>query len=293
MAYLHLIDGITGQLDEVMYNVGQTPASFNVTVNNFIQNVHTDVILPIGGLVLAYVVCMELISIVLEKNNLVDFEIASLWKWMFKSAIAVFILSNSWVIVSSIFDIGERVIGEIANVATDSSDFDPGAFFWLLMGTEHEPDDALLRAIAAVFADSRPEGEVPGASIGQLLTLLPHVIIGQIGMAVMGIIVTVVVWGRMIEIYLMMSLSPIPLATLANNELKGVGLNYFKAMLALAFQGALIILCVGIYRAVIVGHAMTPPDEVQGAVWQMLGFTVLLCWALMQTSRLSKSIFNC
>ena len=106
----------------------------------------------------------------------------------------------------------------------------------------------------------------------------------------LNIIIFVIVYGRMLEIYMMTSLAPIPVATLANREVGSMGQNYLKSLFAVGFQGLLILLCVGIY-AVLVQSIATTGDPI-GAIWSCVGYTVLLAFMLFKTGSIAKSIFS-
>ena len=271
-----LIDGIMGnfaglfndvnnQVGEVASQVGTSPAAWNAGVFSLIRQLSETVVLPIAGLILTFVMCYELIGLIIEKNNLHDLDTWIFFKWVFKTFVAVMILSNVFNIVLAVFDVSQSVVNNAAGLITNSTAVSPGM---------------LANLEASLWA----------MDIGPLLGLWLQSFIVQLCTVILNIIIFVIVYGRMIEIYLMTSLAPIPFATVGNKELGHMGHNYFKSLLAVAFQGFLILVCVAIYAVLIQGIA-TSGDPI-GAVWTVMGYTVLLCFTLFKTGSLAKSIFG-
>lgn len=271
-----LIEGIMGNLEglfetvntrvgEISVQVGTTPAAWNAGVFSLIRQLSETVILPIAGLILTFVATYELIQMILEKNNMHEFDVANIYKWVFKTACAILILSNTFNIVMAVFDVSQSVIADAAGLIQGSTDITPD------MLTELETT-------------------LEGMDLGPLLGLwLQSSVIG-LTMQIMGIIIFVLVYGRMIEIYLMTSLAPLPVATLSNRELGGTGQNYLKSLFAVGFQGMLILVCVAIYAVLIQGIA-TGGDPI-GAIWGTVGYTVLLCFMLFKTGGIAQRIFG-
>jgi len=271
-----LIDGIMGnltglftnvsnQVGEVAVQTGTSPAAWNPGVFSLIRNLSETVVLPIAGLVLTFVMCYELIQLIIEKNNLHDLDTWIFFKWIFKTFVAVMILSNVFNIVMGVFDVSQSVINSSAGIITGTTDVTP----------------AMLAELEASLWDM---------GIGTLLGLWMQSLIIHITTWALGIIIFVIVYGRMIEIYLLTSLAPIPFATITNREMGQMGHNYFKSLLAVAFQGFLILVCVAIY-AVLVQSIAISGDPI-GAIWSVMGYTVLLCFTLFKTGSLAKSIFG-
>ena len=240
-------------------------AAWNAGVFSLIRQLSETVILPIAGLVLTFVATYELIQMLLEKNNMHEFDVANIYKWVFKTACAILILSNTFNIVMAVFDVSQSVIADAAGLIQGSTDITP---------------DMLAEL----------ETTLEGMDLGPLLGLwLQSSVIG-LTMQIMGIIIFVLVYGRMIEIYLMTSLAPLPVATLSNRELGGTGQNYLKSLFAVGFQGMLILVCVAIYAVLIQGIA-TGGDPI-GAIWGTVGYTVLLCFMLFKTGGIAQRIFG-
>ena len=260
-----LFTNVSNQIGDVAAQVGTSPAAWNAGVFSLIRNLSESVILPIAGLILTFVMCYELISMIIEKNNLHDLDTWIFFKWIFKTFVAVMILSNTFNIVMAIFDVAQSVISSAAGIVGNVTDVTP---------------DML----------SQLETTLHEMSLGELLALWFQSLIVQITVLALNIVIFVIVYGRMIQIYLMTSLAPIPMATLVNREMSQVGQNYFKSLLALAFQGFLILVCIAIYAVLIQSIAIS--GDPIGAVWAVLGITVLLCFTLFKTGSLAQSIFS-
>ena len=260
-----LFDYVNTQVGEIAVQVGTTPAAWNAGVFSLIRQLSETVILPIAGLVLTFVATYELIQMLLEKNNMHEVDVANIYKWVFKTACAILILSNTFNIVMAVFDVSQSAIYSAAGMIQGSTDITPD------MLTELETT-------------------LEGMDLGPLLGLwLQSSIIG-VTMKIMGIIIFVLVYGRLIEIYLLTSLAPLPVATLSNRELGGAGQNYLKSLFAVGFQGLLILVCVAIYAVLIQGIA-TSGDPI-GAIWGTVGYTVLLCFMLFKTGGIAQRIFG-
>ena len=260
-----LFDNVNAQVGEIAVQVGTTPAAWHAGVFSLIRQLSETVILPIAGMVLTFVATYELIQMLLEKNNMHEFDVANIYKWMFKTSCVILILSNTFNIVMAVFDVSQSVIAQSAGLIQGSTDITP---------------DMLTQL----------ETTLEGMDLGPLLGLwLQSSIIG-VTMWALNIIIFVLVYGRMIEIYLLTSLSPIPVATLANRELGHTGQNYLRSLFAVGFQGMLILVCVAIYAVLVQGIA-TGGDPI-GAIWGTVGYTVLLCYMLFKTGSISQRIFG-
>ena len=260
-----LFDTVNARVGEIAVQVGTTPAAWNAGVFSLIRQLSETVILPIAGLVLTFVATYELIQMLLEKNNMHEFDVANIYKWMFKTACAILILSNTFNIVMAVFDVSQSVIAQAGGLIQGSTDVTP---------------DMLAEL----------ETTLEGMGLGELLGLwLQSSLIG-ITMWALNIAIFVIVYGRMLEIYMLTSLAPIPVATLSNREIGSMGQNYLRSLFAVGFQGLLILLCVGIYGVLAQGIA-TSGDPI-GAIWGTVGYTVLLVFMLFKTGTIARSIFG-
>lgn len=230
-----------------------------------IRQLSETVVLPIAGLVLTFVATYELIQLIIDRNHLHDIDTWIFFKWIFKTAAAVLILSNTFNIVMAVFDVAQNVVNNAGGLIQGSTNV----------------SDAMMSSL---------ETTLQGMEIGPLLGLWLQTIILGFTMKAIGIVIFVIVYGRMLEIYMLSSLAPIPMATVVNREIGGMGQNYFKSLLAVGFQGFLILVCVAIY-AVLIQSVATSGDPI-GAVWQVMGYTVLLCFTLFKTGSLAKSVFG-
>ena len=256
---------VNEKVGTIAAEVGQTPQGWNAGIFSMIQGLSENVIVPIAGLVITYVLCVELISMVTEKNNMHEFDVANIYKWVFKTTCAILILSNTFNIVMAVFDVSQSVIASAAGIVTGATNITPDMLADLEMTLEM-------------------------MELGPLLGLFLQSFLIKFTMLALNIFIFVIVYGRMIEIYLLTSLAPIPVATLSNRELSTMGQNYLRSLFAVGFQGMLILVCVAIYAVLIQGIA-TSGDPI-GAIWGCIGYTVLLCFMLMKTGTISKSIFS-
>jgi len=231
-----------------------------------IKNLSTNVIIPIAGIILTFVMCYELIQIVIEKNNLHDVDTWIFFKWIFKTFIAVWLVTNTWNIVMGVFDLSQWVVNQSAGIISTSTNIDT----------------------ATVIGDMQTQ--LKAMELGPLLGLWFQSMIVGITMNILSICIFLVIYGRMIEIYLVTSVGPIPFATMANREWGSIGQNYLKSLIALGFQAFLIMVCVGIY-AVLIQNIATGAD-ISSSIWSVMGYSVLLCFTLFKTGSLSKSLFG-
>ena len=262
-----MFDATNEKVAEISGQVGMTPQAWNGRTFSIIQTLSETVILPIAGVILAFVMTLELIQLITEKNNMQDFDTWAVFKWVFKSACAVLIVSNTWNIVIGIFEAAQSVVSRAAGI----------------IGTDTSID------ISAVMADLTTR--LSEMDVGPLLGLwFQSLFVGLCTWAV-AICIMIVIYGRMIEIYLVTSIAPIPMATMLSKESgNGMGQNYLRTLLALAFQAFLIIICVAIYAVLVKDIAVTA--DISSAIWTCMGYTVLLCFSLFKTGSLAKSVFN-
>ena len=263
-AFANMFDSINSQVGSVATNVGQTPQEFNPAIFEMIRNLSNTVIVPIAGMILTFVMTYELIQMIIEKNNMHDFDTFIIYKWVFKTFVAVYILTNTFDIVMAVFEVAQHVINSSAGLISGSLDID------------------------AALTDLLPQLEA--MSIWVLMGLWLEIQIVSLCMRIMSIVVFIIVFGRMIEIYLTVSIAPIPFSTMVNREWGQMGTNYLRSLFAVAFQGFLIMVCVAIYAVLVQG--LTSASNIHVAIWITVGYTALLCFTLFKTGTLAKSIFN-
>ena len=256
---------VNTKVGEIAVQVGQTPAAWNVNIFSMIRALSETVIMPIAGIIITYVLCLELITMVAEKNSFHDnMDTFMFFKYIFKAGAAVFIVAHTFDITMAVFDVAQHVISGAAGVIGGHSSIDIDA------------------AIAAMDLDSY--------GIPELLLLMIETFLVSFCLKIMSIIITVILYGRMIEIYLTCSVAPIPMATLANKEWGQMGNNFFRGLMALGFQGFFLMLCVGIYSVLV--SSMIVDTNVHTAIFSVAAYTVMLCTAMMKSGSLAKSIFN-
>jgi hypothetical protein len=260
-----IFDSVNEQVGSVASQVGTTPANFSPGVFSMIRNVSESVIIPIAGMILTFIACYELIQLIIDHNNLANFETWIFFKWIFKTFVAVLLITNTFNITMAVFDVAQHVISQSAGIISGTTAIDSSAL-------------------------STMEDTLKAMDLGPLLGVYLQSFLLNVAMWIMSLIIFVIIYGRMIEIYLMTSLAPIPFSTFANREQSQIGQNYFRSICALGFQGFLIMICVGIYAVLIQNIAFS--DDVIASVWGVLGYTVLLCFTLFKTGSLAKSVFN-
>ena len=259
-----MFDSVNQQVGQIAGDVGTTPVNFSPAVFSMIRNISESVILPIAGMVLTFIACYELIQMLIEHNNLANFETWTFFKWVFKTFLAVTLISNTFNITMAVFDVAQQVISRSGGLISGSTSV----------------SDATLTAMQATLE---------GMDLGPLLGLYLQTFVVQVTMLALSAIIFVIVYGRMVEIYLMVSLAPIPFATFGNHEQSHTGQNYLRSLFALGFQGFLIMICVGIYAVLI--QNMSFSDNIISSIWGVMGYTVLLAFTLFKTGSLAKSVF--
>ena len=259
-----MVDSVNTKVGDIAAQVGQTPQGWNSGIFSMIQNLSNNVILPIAGIILALVMTMEFIRIIMDKNNMHDFDTWSILMWVFKTACAILIVSNTWNTVMAVFDVSQTVVNNAAGIIVGNTDIE--------LVTE-----GLEETLMAM-------------ELSSLIGLWFQSMIVGVTMHILSIIIMLICFGRMIEIYLVTSVAPIPMSTMMNHEWSQMGQNYLRSLFALAFQGFLIIVCVAIYAVLV--QNMVVESDISMAIWTVMGYTVLLCFTLFKTSSLAKSVFN-
>lgn len=260
-----LFDDVNTQVGSIAQQVGTKPSSFEPRVFSMIQALSHQVILPIAGVVLTFIACYELIELITQHNNMAQFEPALLMKWIFKTAVSVWLISNTFDIVMAVFDLTQQVVSQSSGI---------------ISGNTRVNDIGL-----SILQTSMMQMDV-----GPLFGLFLQSFFIGITMRILSIIIFVIVYGRMIEIYCMVSLAPIPMASFGNHEQSHMGQNYLKSLFALGFQGFLILICVAIY-AVLIQNVAIMGDAIN-SIWSIVGYTVLLCFTLFKTSSIAKSVLG-
>ena len=262
-----MFDEVNTKVGEIATEVGKTPQSWNSGVFSMIQNLSETVIIPIAGLILTFVLCYELISIIIEKNNLHgDFDTFQLFKWIFKTFVATYIVTHTFDIVIAIFELSQNIVHQSASVINGNTALD----FNVIIGDLTE--------------------QLENMEVGELFLLLIETSLVGLTMNAVSICVTLVLLGRMVEIYIYCSIGAIPFSTLVNREWGSMGNNYLKGLVALGLQGFFIMVCVAIYTVLV--QSIATAENLHIAIWTCAGYTILLCYSLFKTGSVSKSILN-
>ena len=261
-----MFDSVNEKVGDIATQVGSTPQAWNASIFNMVQNLSQNVVLPVAGVILAFVMTLELVQILMDKNNHHDIESAVFFKWIFKTACAILIVTNTWNIVMGVFDVAQSAVNQASGVIIGNTSID----------------------MAAVLPDM--EAQLEAMDLGPLFGLWFQSMFVGITMWALTICIFIITYGRMIEVYLVTSVAPIPMAAMMGKEFGGMGQNYLKALFALGFQAFLIMICVGIYAVLVQGIATS--GDISAAIWTCMGYTVLLCFTLFKTGSLAKSVFS-
>ena len=261
-----MFDSVNEKVGDIAAQVGATPQGWNGGIFSMVQNLSNTVILPIAGAVLAFVMTLELVQILMDKNNHHDIESAVFFKWIFKTACAILIVTNTWNIVMGVFDVAQSAVNQASGIIVGDTSID----------------------LSAVLPDM--EAQLTEMELGPLFGLWFQSMFVGITMWALTICIFIITYGRMIEVYLVTSVAPIPMAAMMGKEFGGMGQNYLKALFALGFQAFLIMICVGIYAVLV--QSIATSGDISTAIWTCMGYTVLLCFTLFKTGSLAKSVFS-
>ena len=260
-----MFDAVNQQVGDVASQVGRTPASFSPGVFSMVRNISESVIVPIAGMILTFIACYELIQLIIDHNNLANFETWIFFKWVFKTFVAVMLITNTFNITMAVFDVAQHVVNASAGIISSST----------------AVDASTLESI---------RGTLEEMELGPLLGLFLQSFVVQLCSMILSVVIFVIVYGRMVEIYLMTSLAPIPFATFGNREQSQIGQNYLRSLFALGFQGFLIMICIGIYAVLV--QTVSFSDDIIASIWGVMGYTVLLCFSLFKTGSLARSVLS-
>ena len=261
-----LFDSINTRVADVASTVGKTPQAWNGSIFSMIKSLSENVVVPIAGIILTFVMCLELIQLLIDRNNMHDFETFIFFKWVFKTFAAVLIVTNTWNIVMGVFDVAQHVVSQAAGVIIGETALD----------------------VSTLIGDM--EARLMEMDIGPLFGLWFQSSLMGIIAWVLSICIFIIVYGRMIEIYMVTSVAPIPMATMVNREWGQMGQNYLRSLFALGFQAFRSMVCVGIYAVLV--QNISVGSDVSAALWTCIGYTALLCFTLFKSSSVAKSIFN-
>lgn len=261
-----MFDDVNEKVGTIADQVSKTPQSWNIDIFNMIKTLSNNVIIPIAGIIITFVLCYELISLITEKNNMHDIDTFMFFKYFFKMWVAVYLVTHTFDITMAIFDLGQYVVNQSAGTITSTASIDISSSLQAMSET------------------------MESMEIGELVQLVLETTIVSICMKILAVIITVIVYGRMIEIYLYSSVAPIPFATMTNREWGSIGNNYLKGLIALGMQGFFIMVCMTIYAVLVRGIVVS--EDIHASIWMIAAYTILLGYSLFKTGSLSKSIFG-
>ena len=263
----NMFNDVNDKVGQVAVEVGKTPSTWNSSIFTMVRNISDTVMVPIAGMIISAILCYELITMIMDKNNMHDFDTSLFIRYLGKACIAVVLLSKTFDITMAIFDVGNHIVINAAGAINVTATIDVEA------------------TLLSMFTN-----QLSGMSMGELFGLGLETMIVSFGMKIMSAVITVIIFGRMIEIYLYISVAPVPFSTLGNREWGGIGTNYIKALIALAFQGFFLMVCVGIYSALVA--SLSVAGNIHSALWTIVAYTVVLCFSMGKTSSLSRSIMH-
>ena len=262
-----MFSDVNDKVGTIAGEVSKTPSTWNSSIFSMIRTLSENVVVPIAGMIISFVLIYELITMVIDKNNMHDFDTSLFFRFLFKACIAVMLLSKTFDIVMAVFDVGSHVVTQAAASISGSTSLDVQA------------------TLTTMF-----NNQIDTMGIGELIGLGMETMVISLCMKIMSVLITVILYGRMIEIYLYISVAPVPFATLSNREWGSIGNNYIKGLCALAFQGFFIMVCVGIYSVLVSSVAVA--GNLHTALWSVAAYTVILCFSLFKTGSLAKSVLN-
>ena len=261
-----MFDQVNQTVGTVAADVGRTPQDWNPGIFAMIRSLSDNVVVPVAGVILTFVLCYELISMIIEKNNMHDFDTFNLFKWMFKVFVAVYLVTHTFDITMGIFELSQDVVRQSSLLITVRTDID---------------FDAITGSLTAQL-DTMGNGELFG--------LLLETAAIKLTAPILSVCVMLVLVGRMVEIYIYCSVGAIPFATMTNREWGQMGNNYLRGLVALGLQGFFIMVCLAIYSVLV--SAIGSAANIHAAIWSCAGYTLLLCFSLFKTGSISKAIFN-
>ena len=258
-----LVD-INNKVGTVAGEVGKTPSSWNSEVFTFIKSINTNVVLPIAAIILTAILCIELIQVVMRKNSMQDTDTFEFFKYIIKMWIAVWLVSHAFDFSMAVFDVAQSMISKAAGVVGTSANITPGNF------------DAMVDALKT-------------KELGTLIGIALETGLVKLSLMILSILITVILYGRMIEIYIYCSVAAIPFSTMGNKEWSSIGTNYIKSLFALGLQGLFILIFFGIYAVLVKTVNFT---DIHTSILQVLAYGLILGVMMMKSGSIAKAILN-
>ena len=255
---------INDKVGAIATDVGKAPMGWNGQVFSFIKSINDSVVIPIAGLIITAVLCIELINIVMQKNNMHDTDTFEFFKYIIKMWIAVWLVSHAFEFSMAVFDVAQHMVNKAAGVINTSA---------VISG------DQIVKMVDGL----KDKG------LGELVMILFETSLIKIAIQGISIVIMLVVYGRMFEIYVYSSVSAIPFATMGNKEWGQIGINYIKGLFAIGLQGLFLMVCLGIYTVLVKTIQIT---DIHTSTFTILGYAVLLGLMMLKSGTLAKSILN-
>lgn len=255
---------INDQVGSIAKDVGKTPMGWNSDVFSFIKNINDNVIIPIAGLIITSVLCVELINMVMQRNNMHDTDTFEFFKYIIKMWVAVWLASHAFTFSMAVFDVAQHLVNQAAGVINTSATVSSDQIVSMVDGLKSK-------------------------ELGELVMILLETSLVKVAIQVMSIIIMLVVYGRMFEIYVYCSVSAIPFATMGNKEWGQIGTNYIKGLFAIGLQGLFLMICLGIYSVLVKTIKIT---DIHASIFMVLGYAILLGLMMLKSGTLAKSILN-
>lgn len=255
---------INDKVGSVATDIGKTPMGWNSEVFNFIKSINDSVIIPIAGLIITAVLCIELINMVMQKNNMHDTDTFEFFKYMIKMWIAVWLVSHAFTFSMAVFDVAQHLVNQAAGVINTSATVSGDQIVQMVEGLKDK-------------------------GLGELVMILFETSLVKVAIQVMSVVIMLVVYGRMFEIYVYASVSAIPFATMGNKEWGQIGTNYIKGLFAIGLQGLFLIICLGIYAVLVKTIKIT---DIHASTFMILGYALLLGLMMLRSGTLAKSVLN-
>ena len=255
---------INDQVGSIAKDVGKTPMGWNSDVFSFIKNINDNVIIPIAGLIITAVLCIELINMVMQRNNMHDTDTFEFFKYIIKMWVAVWLASHAFTFSMAVFDVAQHLVNQAAGAINTSATVSSDQIVSMVDGLKSK-------------------------ELGELVMILLETSLVKVAIQVMSIIIMLVVYGRMFEIYVYCSVSAIPFATMGNKEWGQIGTNYIKGLFAIGLQGLFLMICLGIYSVLVKTIKIT---DIHASIFMVLGYAILLGLMMLKSGTLAKSILN-
>ncbi len=254
--------------EEVGAELGKSPESFNAQVFKLLETFSKNVVLPIGILILTIVLVTNLCKSLLDDREMQN-PLKVYFFFIITSVFAVILVTNSFEITNFIINISQTIVDKALTL------FDKEA--------------------TSITGDiTKFEETLKTMEVSQIFGIWLMLILTVIIMWLVRILVQIVILGRFIEIFMRISIAPIPFATFFNRDLSSTGYNFVKSMVAVSLQAILIMVVIAIYRGTLSSIAVDVGSQeiLMLFLIKILGINLTLVFMLFQTKRIADSILS-